>query len=360
MCKAGAPGENHSPSGRLPPSTFFLYNRAMLSSWDEFVHAHPHGHLLQTAAWGQLKSGFGWEADTARVGEQGALILFKRLPAGLTLAYIPRGPLADWNNSIAIGELMTKLDRLCRERRAICLKWEPDLPDTPASANRLTALGFHPSPHTVQPRRTLVIDLSGTEADLLARMKQKTRYNIGLASKKEVTATASADVETFARLMAVTGQRDGFGTHAPDYYRRAYALFHPLGQCELFLAHYQGEALAGVMAFTAGARAWYLYGASSNTERNRMAPYLAQWEAIRWARARGALTYDLWGVPDENADVLESEFETRHDGLWGVYRFKRGWGGALVRTVGAWDRVYNPTLYQAYLVYLRLRGLSLG
>lgn len=332
----------------------------MLSTWDDFVHTHPHGHILQTSAWGQLKSGFGWEADTVRLGEQGALILFRRLPLGLSLAYIPRGPLADWNNSIAISDLMTKLDQLCRQRRSICLKWEPDLPDAPTVSDRLTALGFRPSPQTVQPRRTIVIDLSGTEADLLARMKQKTRYNIGLASKKEVTVTASADIEAFARLMLVTGQRDGFGTHSANYYQQAYARFHPLGQCELFLAHYRGEALAGVMAFVLGRRSWYLYGASSNKERNRMAPYLAQWEAIRWAKARGALTYDLWGVPDENEAVLESEFETRHDGLWGVYRFKRGWGGALVRTVGAWDRVYNPPLYLAYRLYLRVRGLSLG
>ena len=232
------------------------------------------------------------------------------------------------------------------------------MPDTPACAESLSALGFRPSPHTIQPRRTLVIDLSGSEADILARMKQKTRYNIGLSAKKEVTARAAqsaADVETFTQLMSETGARDGFGTHAAEYYRQAYALFHPLGQCELFLAEYSGTALAGVMAFVLGERAWYFYGASSNRERNRMAPYLAQWEAMRWAKARGALTYDLWGVTDENEDALEAEFETRHDGLWGVYRFKRGWGGALVRTVGAWDRVYNPVLYQAYLAYLQLR-----
>lgn len=344
----------------LPLTTLFLYNPSMLSAWDDFVHAHPHSHILQTSAWGQLKTAFGWEAEAVRVGEQGALILFRRLPLGLTLGYIPRGPLANWNNSIAVGELMTKLDTLCRQRRAICLKWEPDLPDTPASADQLTALGFRPSPHTVQPRRTIVIDLSGSEADIRAHMKQKTRYNIGLASKKEIVVTASADLAAFAKLMTLTGQRDGFGTHSADYYRQAYSLFQPLSQCELFMAHYQGEPLAGVMAFVLGRRAWYFYGASSNTERNRMAPYLAQWEAMRWAKAQGALTYDLWGVPDENEEVLESEFETRHDGLWGVYRFKRGWGGALVRTVGAWDRVYHSPLYQTYLLYLRARGLSLG
>jgi lipid II:glycine glycyltransferase (peptidoglycan interpeptide bridge formation enzyme) len=255
---------------------------------------------------------------------------------------------------------MTTLDERCRARRAICLKWEPDLPDLSANQQLLTALGFRPSPHTVQPRRTLVLDLAGSEADLLARMKSKTRYNIGLAAKKDVVVQPSANLDAFIELMRTTGERDRFGIHAPDYYRQVYAHFQPRRQCQLFLAEYGGEALAGVMVFVLGQRAWYLYGASSNRERNRMAPYAAQWAAIRWAKAQGALTYDLWGVPDDDEPNLEAEFETRHDGLWGVYRFKRGWGGTLVRTVGAWDRVYNPALYQAYIAYLKLRGLSLG
>jgi lipid II:glycine glycyltransferase (peptidoglycan interpeptide bridge formation enzyme) len=327
-------------------------------TWDGFALAHPHGHILQTAAWGRLKSAFGWTAEPVRAGDHGALVLFRRLPLGWTLAYVPRGPLADWNDPAALNDLVAALDRACRARRAICLKWEPDLPDSPACADALAALGFRPSPHAIQPRRTLVVDLGGTEAEILARMKHKTRYNIGLAAKKEVTvraAQSSADMEAFNALLQATGARDRFGVHAPGYYRMAYDLYHPAGRCELFLAGYRGEPLAGVMVFALGKRAWYFYGASSDRERSRMAPYLAQWTAMRWAKARGALTYDLWGVPDEDEDALEAEFETRRDGLWGVYRFKRGWGGRLVRTVGAWDRVYNPALYQACVTYLQIR-----
>lgn len=342
----------------LPSTTW-----APATPWEAFVAAHPHGHILQTPAWGQLKSDFGWQAETVRSGESGALVLFRQLPLGQTLAYVPRGPLANWNNPAGLAALVTALDAACRTRHALCLKWEPDLPDSAANAAQLATLGFRPSPHTVQPRRSLVVDLSGDENSVLARMKQKTRYNIGLALKKAVKAHAArspADLERFVQLVTATGARDNFAVHAPAYYRRAYALFHPAGQCELFLAEYAGEALAGVMAFAHGRGAWYFYGASSDRERNRMAPYLAQWAAMRWARARGALKYDLWGVPDEDEATLEAGFEGRHDGLWGVYRFKRGFGGRLVRTVGAWDRVYNPPLYRAYLGFLRLRGRTLG
>jgi len=331
--------------------------------WKDFVRHAPHGHLLQTSAWGQLKSAFGWTPVTVRVGQHGAQILFRRLPLGLSLAYVPRGPLADWNQVKALGELVDALDKLCRARNALCLKVEPDLPDMAAFGGTLRALGFKPSPHTVQPRRTVVVDLSGTESEILARMKQKTRYNIGVAIKKGITvrlAQTSGDLETFTALMSETSQRDHFGVHTPDYYRQAYEIFHQAGQCELVLAECAGQILSGVMVFALGKRAWYLYGASAGSERQRMAPYLAQWEAMRWAKARGALVYDLWGVPDEDERFLESDFVQRHDGLWGVYRFKRGWGGQVVRTLGAWDRVYSPIGYRMYLAYMQLRGASFG
>jgi lipid II:glycine glycyltransferase (peptidoglycan interpeptide bridge formation enzyme) len=139
------------------------------------------------------------------------------------------------------------------------LKLEPDLPDSPTCAAMLAELGFRRSPHAVQPQRTVVVDLAGDEAAILARMKPKTRYNIGLAARKGVTARPAqspADLDRFVALMSETGQRDRFAVHAPDYYRRAYDLFHPRGQCELVLAEYQGEALAGVMCFTLGRGAW--------------------------------------------------------------------------------------------------------
>ena len=328
-----------------------------VASWEDFVRAHPQGHILQTEAWGRLKSAYGWRAETVRAGEAGALLLFRRY-RGLSLAYVPRGPVVDWNDRQLLAALVAKIDLTCRAKGAFCLKLEPDLPDNADSAQTLGALGFRPSPQTVQPRRTLIVDLLGSEAEILGRMKPKTRYNIGLAGKKGIQARpaqGAQDVERFSELMRVTSARDGFGAHAPNYYRQAYELFQPSGHCELILAEYEGQALAGVMVFAHGLGAWYFYGASSDHERNRMAPYLAQWEAMRWARARGAATYDLWGVPDEDAATLEAGFETRTDGLWGVYRFKRGFGGRLARSAGAWDRVYNPLLYAAYQAYFRVR-----
>jgi lipid II:glycine glycyltransferase (peptidoglycan interpeptide bridge formation enzyme) len=156
-----------------------------------------------------------------------------------------------------------------------------------------------------------------------------------------------ADLPTFYTLSQLTAARDGFGTHSLAYYRAAFDLFGP-EQVALLLAEFEGEALAGLMVFCQGQDAYYFYGASSNNQRHLMPAYLLQWAAMRWAKARGCTRYDLWGIPHAPTATLEAEFEQRSDGLWGVYRFKRGFGGAVVHSPGAFDFVYHPLLYRLY------------
>jgi len=325
-------------------------NETQQTGWDEFLELHPQAHVLQSGAWGRLKSGFGWQPEAVQVGLAGAQVLFRRLPGGFHVAYIPRGPLGkDWS------VLWPRIDDLCRSRRTIFLKVEPDCwqGDDPELEKKLP--GFQRG-DGIQPPRTLVVDIGGDEESILNAMKQKTRYNIRLAEKKDITVRETADVAAFHRLMIETGQRDGFGVHSRAYYQAAYDAFSPDGGCALLLAEYQGKPLAGLMVFRRGDRAWYFYGASNNEDRNRMPTYLLQWRAMQWAKAQGCTSYDLWGVPDYDEETLESQFEQRADGLWGVYRFKRGFGGRLMRAAGAWNKIYLPRLYQLYRLYRRLRG----
>jgi lipid II:glycine glycyltransferase (peptidoglycan interpeptide bridge formation enzyme) len=362
-------------------------------AWDAFVAAHREAHLLQTAAWGELKSAFGYSAERVAITGPGgrivagALILFRRLPLHLgTRAYIPAGPLLaaeDDPTHPANVALWQGIHRRCRQRRAVFLKVEPCdwYRPRPTLADHLAQAGLRPSPLTEQPPRTIVLDLSADEEAILKRMNQSTRYKCKLREKKQIdvreaSPAAPADIASFIHLMSLTGQRDQFGIYPPAYYARAFDLFAADERCALLLASYAGRDLAGVMTFRCGENAYYLYGASSNEERNRMPTYILQWEAIRWAKRHGAIRYDLWGIPDAEESALEAQFEQRqgpqpgqqpgqpheqqpieqHEGLWGVYGFKRGFGGRVVRSVGAWDRVYNPILYAAYQWALRRRG----
>ncbi len=326
-----------------------------LTEWNQFLQHHPNAHLLQTGEWGELKSAFEWEAVRVIVGDLGAQILFRKLPLGFTIAYIPK--LAVGNQPLENSEEFWKeVDSICEKHRAVFLKIEPDLwDDQPLDTWNLK---LDTSLHNIQPPRTIVVDVRGSEDEILARMKQKCRYNIRLAEKKGVTVRAWDNFDEFYQMMQVTGGRDNFGVHSLEYYRRAYELFHPTGMCELLVAEFESKPLAALMVFARGRRAWYIYGASNDEERNRMPTYLLQWEAMRWAKARGCEEYDLWGVPDEDEATLEAQFENRSDGLWGVYRFKRGFGGELKRAAQAVDKVYNPLLYKFYL--WRLAGREGG
>ncbi len=343
------------------------------ATWDAFVAAHPAGTILQTSRWAQLKAAFGWNweivtptngttnrhAWTQMDTHGGALVLYRALPLKLgTIAYVPRGPLVDWDDATAVTATFTALRRAARRRRAWALWLEPEWRDTPEARAQLHGLGLKPVSRTIQPPRTIIVDIAPAEDTILAQMRAKTRYNIRLAERKGVTVREGtlADAATFYALMTETGARDAFGIHSEAYYRRVFELFLPTGQAALLLAEVEGETVAALVVFALGTRAWYFYGASSERHREKMPPYALQWAAIRWAKARGCTSYDLWGIPDYDEETLEAQFTERNDGLWGVYRFKRGFGGQVVRCVGLWEQPLHPL----YPLAARLRGYGVG
>jgi lipid II:glycine glycyltransferase (peptidoglycan interpeptide bridge formation enzyme) len=254
-------------------------------------------------------------------------------------------------------DLLREIGELCRDEKAIFVKVEPDLWEDNEELAVFEKKGWKRS-RPIQPRRTIFIPIEGSEEDILASMKQKTRYNIHLAEKKGIEIRSADDLSVFQEMMAITGKRDGIGVHVQSYYQKAYDLFQMSGKCNLLFAYYENQPIAGIMIFAQGRTAWYMYGASTDIERNRMPTYLLQWEAIRWAKSKGCSEYDLWGIPDLSEDELEKVFvgKESHQGLWGVYRFKRGFGGTILRSVGAWDRIYYPSLYQIYSQVMKLRG----
>jgi len=335
------------------------------ADWDAFVRAQSNAHLLQLSGWGVLKSAFGWSServaltDGAGVIQAGAQILYKAFPGGLfQLAYVPMGGYV--SDSAQWPELWQAVRAVASKHRAIVIKWEPGLFLGDAVPPQPESMGFQISPQTVQPPRTLALDITVDEDAILARMNQGTRRKIRQSQKSDVRyfEATSADAARFADLMQITGERNGFGVHGADYYRMAYALFAPR-DVALILAEHDGDLLAGALvASVDGAQngqAWYLYGASADSKRDLMASYGVQWAAIQWAKRRECAWYDLWGIPDEDEAALEAGFQSREDGLWGVYGFKRGWGGQVVRSLGAWDRPTIRPLYGLYRWALKRR-----
>lgn len=329
------------------------------AEWDEFVANHPHGSILQTTSWARLKNRHGWRSERVWLRREGRLVagaqvLIRPVTAGLIrIAYVPHGPLVDWFDEEQVTVMLNQIDHAAYGQRAGMLKIEPLLWQSDMQPSKWNTLCQHqdcqPNSDVIQPPRTIVVDLQPSEEEILNAMKQKTRYNIRLAAKKDVIVRqgTSDDIGSFIQLMQLTGRRNEFGVHNPRYYVDAFELFSP-EDVALFIAEHERKPLSALMVFRSGNQAAYLYGASSDEERQRMPNYAVQWAAMQWAKKQGCTSYDLWGVPDHPEDKLESDFKNRNDGLWGVYRFKRGFGGQLKRTVGATDRVYNKLVYRLY------------
>jgi lipid II:glycine glycyltransferase (peptidoglycan interpeptide bridge formation enzyme) len=338
-------------------------------AWNEIIAGLPGAHLLQTREWAVVKMENGWlPATWAWRDDHGkvvgaALTLLRQLSSisflkNLCVLYVPKGPLLDWGDAVLRQQALHDLADLGRRKGAIFVKIDPDVvlgvgvPGDPvaredqtglAVLQDLQSLGWRFSEEQVQFRNTVLIDLRLDEEQLLANMKQKTRYNIRLAQRKGVAVRAAslAELPLLYRLYAQTAARDNFVIRDEQYYLRLWSTMMQAGMAEPLIAEVQGEPVAGVVIFRFGRKAWYMHGMSSLAHREKMPNYLLQWEAMRRARAAGCEVYDLWGAPDE---FVES------DPLWRVYRFKEGLGGKVVRHLGAWDL---PIRGSAYWVYTR-------
>lgn len=325
--------------------------------WNPFVLSHPRGHFLQLAEWGEQKAAYGWSVDRVALLDDGEIIagaqlLFRALPMNVSkLAYLPYGAYvtddAQWD------DLLSAIHGCAKRNGAAFLKWEPGF----RFEHNLAGWGFEDSPQRIQPPSTIMIDITGDDDTIQGRMNTSTRRNIRKAYKNDIHYYEASpdDLAKFTRMMEITGERNDFGVHTPDYYKLMYDLLVP-EHAVLILAEHEGDTLAANLVVSVGDTAVYLEGASSSKKRNLMASYGVQWEAIQWAQKRGCHWYDMWGIPDEDEATLEDQFLDRSDGLWGVYRFKRGWGGEVMRSVGTWDYVYNPLIYMAYKTALRVRG----
>jgi lipid II:glycine glycyltransferase (peptidoglycan interpeptide bridge formation enzyme) len=215
------------------------------AGWDALLQSYPEAHLLQTSSWAEFKQASGWSAVRVQADHCAAQILLRLLPPGLRIAYLPQGPLgSQWQ------ERLPQVDAICRCQRVLFLQVEPDLFE-PVTAEVCTQwlAGFEPEEHTIQPRRTIVIDLTQDEEQLLAAMKQKTRYNIRLAERHGVTVRPSADIAGFYRLMQTTSKRDGFALLSKDYYQRDYEIFAPRDHAVLLEPVLHEQPLAYLMAF---------------------------------------------------------------------------------------------------------------
>ncbi|HZC04236.1 MAG TPA: peptidoglycan bridge formation glycyltransferase FemA/FemB family protein [Ktedonobacterales bacterium] len=336
--------------------------------WNEFIASAATGHLCQTYEWAD-HSDEGSRAGSLRVGvldESGRLVAAMLLSASKASGvpapfyYAPRGPVCDDPASPALPLLIRAARREARKRGGFFIRIEPNIPQEDARwPAALRRLGFRPTDHVIYLRGAWVTDLRPDEDARLAAMMTTWRQNIRAGGRKGVTVrvgAGEADLDAFYRLLKETGERDQFYVYPKDLYRDMLAHYSAeaaardgTAQMALLIAeNAEGEAIAASTVAVLGAWAWNLHSGSSGVPAHRkLRPnYLLQWECMRWCKAHGAENYDWRTIPD----ILEPGQE-----LYGVYEFKRGFGGAVRRVIPTMDLPLRPTLYWPYTMAVSLR-----
>ena len=322
-----------------------------LPEYEAFVQSHPKGNFAQSYLWGKQKPMWQWDAIAVR-GEDGAIrgslaVMTRKVPGiGRTLMYGCRGPVCDLDDRETFSQLLDGAKVLAKKYKSYVIKIDPDVPSSnTAFSSMLQSFGFRAKEggknfEAIQPRYVFRLNVEGkTEEELLANFHQKWRYNIRLAERKGVTVRICGKemVPAFSDLMLTTGVRDGFVTRKPEYFA---AMLDNLGEhARLYMAFDPNDTpIAGTLAIHYGDKVWYLYGASSNEHRNLMPNYLLQWRMIQWAVETNCRIYDFRGV---SGNVSED------NPLYGLFRFKQGFGGDFTEFVGEMDLVLSPVIYWA-------------
>ena len=324
------------------------------------VSKNWHDHPLQSLEWGEFRKKTGVKV----IRESGFQVTIHKIPyTNWTIGYLPKGPLPD-------KQMIDELTKIGKQEHCIFIQLEPNVLIN--SHPERSEGSLHSSFHPLFTKYTFILDLTKSEDELLKNMHPKTRYNIKIAQKHNVTVVEDNSDEAFEeylRLTKETTKRQGFYAHTEHYHRLMWNTLKIINHksliinpnvltAHLFLATYRPETndqrpetLAAWILFVYNDILYYPYGASSDKYREVMASNLMMWEAMRWGKAHGAKLFDLWGSLGPEANPK--------DPWYGFHRFKLGYNPRLVEFVGSYDLVLNPGLYNLYAFANKLRWILL-
>jgi len=331
--------------------------------WNAFILQNSSESFLQSFEWGEFQKSTGKNVFRYAVSDGEkilgvALIVEHKILFGLKYWYLPRGPIVmrenadvkDGHRDSVLEFFIKALSEKAKKQGAIFLRMDPV--ERKDGREIFGKFGMRLIAGSVQPKDTLILNLQKSEENILGEMKQKTRYNVRLAEKKGVEVfsekLSEKNFEDFWKLIEETSKRDGIISHNKNYY---YQMLKVLGSGEdglvarLYFARYQNEIIASNVVFVFGDYAVYLHGASSNSHRNLMAPYLLQWRQIQDAKQAGCRIYDFWGITVANEKPRWA----------GITRFKKGFGGEEISYVGVYDLPLNRIAYNLYQVLRKKR-----
>jgi len=300
-------------------------------TWNQFVIKNS-GSFLQSWQWGEFQESLNRKIWRIQVDNLKALVIKYDLPLGKNYLYCPYGPIGKGN----FNNFLTEIKKIDQQEKSIFFKIEPQ------NKFQISNFKFQTSQKQIQPLKTVILDITKSEQELLSQMHQKTRYNIKLAKRKGVMIEESdKKMDDFLRLSKETAKRDNFHIHDQGYYKKMIEVLGKQGIIKLILAKYKNKVIAANLVCFFGGTVIYLHGASDYNFRSLMAPYLLQWQTILQAKELGFKYYDFWGINEKK---------------WpGVTRFKKGFlprrqtgNGQEITHPGAFDLIFQPLWYKIY------------
>ncbi len=318
----------------MPAGIYVVLFKTTRRSW---LYVSIMKSFLQTKKWMEFQKSLGREVFEFDNDGIRANIVMHDLPFGKNYLYIPHGPSLSLNDiegglKNKLAEFVNYLRKIGRENGSIFAKIEP-LNDSVMEL--LYSYGFRKSKKEIQPSKTIVVNLKASEEELLSLMHHKTRYNIKVAEKNNLTFVEGGDVDDFWKLLKQTSEKDKFSPHEKSYYKKLLSFFTDGDiKTELYFIKRDGKPIAGMIVLTYGETAYYLHGAMDREYKPMMAPYMLHWEAMKLFKIRGYTFYDFWGIDSRE---------------WpGVTRFKLGWGGNQVEYPGSFDLPISRFWYLIY------------
>ncbi len=329
-------------------------------AWNDFIRKNGGG-FLQSYEWGQFRAELEWQISYVAVFDGSAprlmgLVMKRQIPGGFSFLYCPEGPVVaggDWDdpaNQKAFAAFAAYLERRAKRERIMFVKIDPHLPADEFPTSWLEQQGFTDSPEDIQASVITEVDLSPKPEQIFAKMKQKGRYHIRKAVQNGVTVKKSrsaAALDTFYDLYEQTAKRQGITYREKWYFELMRKhLMQQSNIAEFYIGKHAGQPVAATLVTCFGYESVYLYGGSTQADRNLYASYLVQWSAMEEAKKRGCTFYNMTGIAatDDPADPWA-----------GLRQFKLKFGGPQIQLVGARDYAYRPVAYHFFSNLERIR-----
>lgn len=322
-------------------------------TWNALVKSSSV-HVLQSYEWGKAKANFNWQPRRLAIKHNNVIIalasaLVYRIPIiNRVILYVPRGPIflgADNKEQIEI--VLSSLKHFAKQQRAIFLKISPDIPfKNRLIRDTLRKQGFVYSQRQIQHQCTVRVNIRNSKDTLFKNLEYRTRYAIRKAEKKGVSVETSNEVESlmpFYHILQKTSEQRGFRIYPYSFYCR----LTELGIGRVFLAKFNQNFISAAFVLTYSNKCWYLSGGLLREYQSGSPNQMLQWEIIKWAKANRYINYDLQGVPC-GAEKEKSGY--------GIYLFKKGFGGEFVKLIGEYDYILSPILYRMWLYFMKHRG----